>query len=63
MSRYFVVLLKAEIRVYRREKDIAKKVTSREVATKASKLLRSRRTSNNTKFVAGSALSQREKKR
>jgi hypothetical protein len=63
LSRHFVVLLKAEIRVYRREKDLAKKVTSRKVATKASKLLRSRRTSNNTKSVAGSALSQREKKR
>lgn len=39
-----------------------KKVTSKKVATKASKALKDKRTSKNTKSVAGSALSQREKK-
>lgn len=34
------------------------KQTSKSVATKASKLLKDRRTSANTKSVAGSALSQ-----
>ena len=41
---------------------MAKKVTSRTVATKASKILQDKRTSARTKSVAGSALSQREKK-
>jgi len=42
---------------------MAKKVTSRKVASKASKILRDKRTSKRTKSVAGSALSQREKSR
>jgi hypothetical protein len=42
---------------------MAKKVTSKKVASKASSLLRSKRTTTKTKSVAGSALSQREKKR
>lgn len=42
---------------------MAKKVTSKRVATKASKLLKSKSTNKTTKSVAGSALSQREKKR
>lgn len=41
---------------------MAKKVTSKKVASKASGLLRDKRTSPKTKSVAGSALSQREKK-
>lgn len=41
---------------------MAKKVTSEEVATKASKLLLDKRTSKATKSVAGSALSQKEKR-
>ena len=41
---------------------MAKKVTSKKVASKASKLLRSKQTGRKTKSVAGSALSQREKK-
>lgn len=40
---------------------MAKKVTSKKVATKASKILRDKRTGKRTKSVAGSALSQREK--
>ena len=40
---------------------MAKKVTSKKVATKASKVLRDGRTSKDSKTVAGSALSQREK--
>jgi hypothetical protein len=42
---------------------MAKKVTSKRVATKASKVLRDKRTSKASKSAAGSALSQREKKR
>jgi len=42
---------------------MAKKVTSRRVAKVASKQLRSRRTGKPAKTTAGSALSQREKKR
>ena len=42
---------------------MAKKVTSKAVATKASKVLRDGRTSKTTKSIAGSALSQREKKK
>jgi hypothetical protein len=42
---------------------MAKKVTSKKVATKASKVLRDGRTSKDSKSAAGSALSQREKKR
>lgn len=41
----------------------ANKVTSSKVATKASKVLRDKRTSTVSKSVAGSALSQREKKK
>jgi hypothetical protein len=41
---------------------MAKKVTSKKVASKASSLLRDGRTSPKTKSVAASALSQREKK-
>lgn len=40
---------------------MAKKVTSRGVAKKASKVLRDKRTSKDSKSTAGSALSQREK--
>lgn len=40
---------------------MAKKVTSVRVAKAASKVLRSRSTGKNSKTVAGSALSQREK--
>jgi hypothetical protein len=42
---------------------MATKVTSAKVATKASKALTDKRTSPNTKSIAGSALSQREKKK
>lgn len=42
---------------------MAKKVTSKAIAKKASSLLRNKRTTPKTKSVAGSALSQREKKR
>lgn len=42
---------------------MAKKVTSKRVARKASKVLRDNRTGRNSKSAAGSALSQREKKR
>lgn len=41
--------------------NMAKKVTSKRVATKASKVLRDARYSKTSKSVAGSALSQREK--
>ncbi len=40
---------------------MAKKVTSKRVASKASKVLRDRRTCKASKSAAGSALSQREK--
>jgi len=40
---------------------MAKKVTSKRVATKASNVLRDKRSSKTTKSIAGSALSQREK--
>ena len=40
---------------------MAKKTTSLRVAKKASKILRDGRTSQSSKSVAGSALSQREK--
>ena len=42
---------------------MATKVTSKQVATAASKVLRDGRTSKASKTVAGSALSQREKKK
>ena len=42
---------------------MAKKVTSKKVATKASKVLRDKRTSKASKSAAGSALSQREKRK
>jgi len=42
---------------------MAKKVTSRRVAKISSKVLRDRRTSRKSKSAAGSALSQREKKK
>lgn len=38
-----------------------KKTTSKRVATKASSLLRSKRTTSKTKSVAGSALAQKHK--
>ena len=41
---------------------MARKVTSKKVAKKASKVLRDRRTGRDSKSAAGSALSQREKK-
>lgn len=41
---------------------MAKKVTSKKVASKASSLLRSKKTTPKTKSVAASALSQKEKK-
>lgn len=40
---------------------MAKKVTSKKVAKKASKVLRDKRTGKDSKSAAGSALSQREK--
>ena len=42
---------------------MAKKVTSKKIATKASKALKDNRSSKRTKSIAGSALSQREKKK
>lgn len=42
---------------------MAKKVTSRRVAKISSKVLRDKRTSRKSKSAAGSALSQREKKK
>ena len=42
---------------------MAKKVTSKKVAKKASKILRDKRSSGRSKSVAGSALSQREKRK
>ena len=42
---------------------MAKKVTSLKVAKQASKILRDGRSSKRSKTVAGSALSQREKKK
>lgn len=39
-----------------------KKTTSKKVASKASKALKSKRTSKNTKSIAGSALSQKHGK-
>lgn len=41
---------------------MAKKVTSKKIATKASKILKDGRYSDASKSVAGSALSQREKR-
>lgn len=42
---------------------MAKKVTSKKVATKASKVLRDDRYSRTSKSIAASALTQREKNR
>lgn len=42
---------------------MAKKTTSLKVAKKASKVLRDKRTSKTNKSIAGSVLSQREKKK
>ena len=42
---------------------MAKKITSKDAASKASKVLRDGRTSKDSKSCAGSALSQREKKK
>ena len=42
---------------------MAKKVTSPKVASKASKILTDKHSSSASKSVAGSALSQREKKK
>jgi hypothetical protein len=42
---------------------MAKKVTSKKAATAASKVLTDKRTGSNSKTAAGSALSQREKKK
>lgn len=42
---------------------MAKKVTSKRVASKAGKALKDGRSSSRTKSIAGSALSQREKKK
>lgn len=42
---------------------MAKKVTSPKVASKASKVLRDKRTGKDSKSSVGSALSQREKRR
>jgi hypothetical protein len=42
---------------------MAKKVTSKKAASAASKVLQDKRTSKSSKTAAGSALSQREKKR
>lgn len=46
-----------------RKEGIMAKVTSKTVATKASKALQDGRSSDRTKSIAGSALSQREKKK
>lgn len=46
----------------RKEDIMAKKVTSAKVASQASKALQDGRSSARTKSIAGSALSQREKK-
>lgn len=40
---------------------MAKKVTSKKIATKASKILKNKKSSKIVKSIAGSALSQREK--
>ena len=45
------------------KKVTSKEVTSKEVASKASKALQDGRSSDRTKSIAGSALSQREKKK
>jgi len=42
---------------------MAKKVTGKRAASAASRVLRSKRTGKKSKTAAGSALSQREKKR
>ena len=42
---------------------MAKKVTSKKVASTASSVLRDKRTSTKSKSCAGSALSQREKRK
>lgn len=42
---------------------MAKKITSKDVASKASKVLRDGRTSKDSKTCAASALSQRENKK
>ncbi len=42
---------------------MATKTTSKKVAKKASAILRDKRTSSKSKSVAGSALSQREKRK
>lgn len=47
----------------RKEDIMAKKVTSAKVASQASKVLQDGRSSARTKSIAGSALSQREKKK
>lgn len=47
----------------RKEDIMAKKVTSAKVASQASKALQDGRSSARTKSLAGSALSQREKKK
>ncbi|AVM56820.1 hypothetical protein C3V43_02875 [Bacteroides heparinolyticus] len=47
----------------RKEDIMAKKVTSAKVASQASKALQDGRSSTRTKSLAGSALSQREKKK
>ncbi|MBD9185582.1 MAG: hypothetical protein EGP86_00790 [Bacteroides fragilis] len=47
----------------RKEDIMAKKVTSAKVASQASKALQDGRSSARTKSIAGSALSQREKKK
>ena len=46
-----------------RNDSMAKKTTSLKVAKKAAKVLRDGRTSKTNKSIAGSALSQREKKK
>ncbi len=42
---------------------MAKKVTSKKIATKASKILKNKKSSKIVKSIAGSALSQREKRK
>ena len=48
--------------IKKKRENMAKKVTSSKVASKASKVLRDKRTGADSKSAAGSALSQKEKK-
>lgn len=54
---------KTKYKIKKGRDSMAKKTTSLKVAKKASKVLRDGRTSKTNKSIAGSALSQREKKK